>query len=172
MERYTLRVGLATAVLATLSIFTGVWVSAQNPIGNEDPASNLYAGNGSKSLIGAWTVAVTLRNCQTGAAIRTFPRINTFMEGGTMQEFAAAGPPTLRGPGQGVWNFLYDEKFTYALHFLRFNADGTFAGSVVERRSLEVDGDTYSATGTAEIYDVNGNTIATTCATEEGTRFQ
>lgn len=171
MKRNTVTIGLATAVLAVFSIFSGVWVSAQDGIGKED-ASKFAAGNGSKSLEGAWTVAVTLRNCQTGAAIRTFPRMITFMQGGTMQEFAAAGPPTLRGPGQGVWNFLYDGKFTYALHFLRFGADGTLAGSVVERRSLEVDGDTYNATGTAEVFDANGNVIVTTCATEEGTRFQ
>jgi hypothetical protein len=40
-------------------------------------------------------------NCATGAI---FPRMNTFMQGGTMQEFSAFVAPSLRGPGQGVWN--------------------------------------------------------------------
>jgi hypothetical protein len=158
-------------LLFTLSLVIGSIVSAQETT-KDIPESKLWAGNGARGLEGAWTVTVTVRNCQTGAAIRTFPRMNTFMQGGTMQEFAAAVAPSLRGPGQGVWSFLYDGSFTYALHFLRFNADGTFAGSVVEHRSVQVSGDTYNATGTGEIYDANGNVVTATCATEAGSRFE
>jgi hypothetical protein len=51
-------------------------------------------------LEGAWDVKVNI--CNNGP---TVTRLNTFMFGGTMQEFAAFVSPLLpvrRGPGQGV----------------------------------------------------------------------
>ena len=166
--------GAAIIALLTFSLFTQTWVSAQEANSKGQAPESLFEGKGARVLEGAWSVQVTLRVCQTGVPIRTFPRMNTFMQGGTMQEFAAAGPPSLRGPGQGIWSHSDERNFTYAIHFLRFAADGTFNGSVRERRSVEVnpDGSTYNATGTGEVFDANGNLIVTTCATEAGTRFE
>jgi hypothetical protein len=52
-------------------------------------------------LEGAWNVTVNI--CNNGP---TVTRLNTFMFGGTMQEFAAFVSPLVpvrRGPGHGVW---------------------------------------------------------------------
>jgi hypothetical protein len=57
-------------------------------------------------LEGAWNVTVNV--CNNGP---TLTRLNTFMFGGTMQEFAAFVSPPLavsRGPGHGVWEHLTD----------------------------------------------------------------
>ena len=122
---------------------------------------------------GTWNVTVTIvPNCTPGAQGPSFSRMNTFMQGGTMQEFSAFVSPSLRGPGQGVWSHSPKGHFSYDIQFFRFNSDGTFAGWVRERRDVVVDnsGSTYKATGTGEVFDANGNLLFTTCATEIGTR--
>lgn len=157
-----------------IAVLAGVFV-AQTPALAQDVSEQEIAGG--RALEGSWTVQVTIRNCQTGAAIRTFPRLNTFMQGGTMQETAAAGTsaaPALRSPGHGVWEHFSDQNYYYALQFLRLNADGSPAGSVRERRYLTVHilGNSYEATGTGEVFDAAGNLLITTCATETGARFR
>ncbi len=64
--------------------------------------------------------------------------------------------------------------YTTAFQFFRFNADGTLAGRLIARQQIEVshDGESYTATSTSQVLDVNGNVIATNCATGIGTRFQ
>jgi len=157
-----------------LAVFAPISVFAQDSKKAESTREGFSKGVGARSLEGSWSVLVTVRSCQTGDAVRTFPRMNTFMQGGTMQEFSAAGAPSLRGPGHGVWSSLFERRFSYAVQFFRFNADGSLAGSIRERRNVEVDisGDAYNATGTAEIFDVNGNLISTVCATETAARFE
>lgn len=172
-------IGTAWLAILMLAAFAQISVSAQDTINEEENSTQtqedlLKWRDNPRALEGSWNVSVTVRNCQTGDAIRTFPRMNTFMQGGTMQEFSAAVAPTLRGPGQGVWSYLPTRRFSYAVQFFRFNADGSFAGSVRERRNVEVSRfrSTYNATGTGEIFDGNGNLIATVCATETATRFE
>ncbi len=171
-------IGTAWLAIMMLATFAQISVSAQDTSNAEENGAqtqeDLLKRNNPRALEGSWNVQVTVRNCQTGDTIRTFPRMNTFMQGDTMQEFAAAVAPSLRGPGHGVWSYLPTRRFSYAVQFFRFNADGTFAGSVRERRNVEVSrfGSTYNATGTGEIFDANGNLIATACATETATRFE
>ncbi len=172
-------IGTMWLAILMLTTFTQISVSAQDKNNEEENSAQtqedlLKWNNNPRALEGAWNVQVTIRNCQTGDAVRTFPRMNTFMQGGTMQEFSVAGPPSLRGPGHGVWSHLSERRFSYAVQFFRFNADGSFAGSIKERRNVEVSrfGSSYNATGTAEIFDANGNLIATACATETATRFE
>ena len=57
-------------------------------------------------LEGAWNVTVNV--CNNGP---TLTRLNTFIFGGTMQEYAAFVSPPLvspRGPGHGVWEHAAD----------------------------------------------------------------
>jgi hypothetical protein len=173
-------IGTMWLAILMLATFTQISVSAQDKNNEEENSAQTQEDLSrqprkyARSLEGSWSVLATVRNCQTGDAIRTIPRMNTFMQGGTMQEFAAAGPPSLRGPGHGVWSHLSERRFSYAVQFFRFNADGSFAGSVRERRNVEVSrfGSFYNATGTGEIFDANGNLILAVCATETATRFE
>lgn len=124
-------------------------------------------------LEGAWNVTVNI--CNNGP---TVTRLNTFMFGGTMQEFAAFVSPLVpvrRGPGQGVWEHLNDRHYSYTVKFFVFNADSTLAGWRIETRDVIVDvsGSSYTATGTSQGYDINGNPVGPPlCATETATRFQ
>jgi hypothetical protein len=110
-------------------------------------------------LEGAWNVTVNV--CNNGP---TLTRLNTFMFGGTMQEYAAFVSPPLvspRGPGHGVWEHLTDGHYSYTVKFFVFNADGTLAGWRIEMRDVVVDvsGSSYTATGTSQLYDINGNPV-------------
>lgn len=139
-------------------------------------AADFAIGNGARALEGAWDVTVTLRNCADGSEIRSFPRLNTFMQGGTMQETAASGTaaqPALRSPGHGVWQHYDGRSFGYSIQFLRLNADGSPAGYVRETRAVEVSpiGGMYTATGTSLIYLPNGVVLGPFCSTEAGTKI-
>jgi hypothetical protein len=129
------------------------------------------AGGG--KLEGAWNVTVNV--CNNGP---TLTRLNTFIFGGTMQEFAAFVSPPLaapRGPGHGIWEHSTNGHYSYTVKFFVFNADGTLAGWRIEMRDVVVDGSrsSYTATGTSQLYDINGNPVGPpVCATETATRLQ
>jgi hypothetical protein len=130
-------------------------------------------GHAGGKLQGTWNV--TVNACNNGP---TITRLNTFMFGGTMQEFAAFVSPLVpvrRGPGQGVWEHLTDGNYSYTVKFFVLNADSTLAGWRIEMRDVVVDGSgsSYTATGTSQLYDINGNPVGPAgCATETATRLQ
>lgn len=134
------------------------------------------SAQGAKALEGTWDVTVTLRNCQTGDAIRSIPRMVTFAKGGTLSEFAAGGTdamPVSRSPGHGAWAYLGDSLFTYSVKFMRLTASGAPDGSISEVRDLAMDssGDSFTADGRAVITFANGTQSPVLCATEAGTRL-
>ena len=157
--------GAALAIFM-LAMFAQVQVSAQ--ILEEVPPGQ------SRDLEGSWNIQVTRRHCQTGAAIVTFPAMNTFMQGGTMQEFSTGAAPLTRGPGHGVWNHQSGQRYSFAFQFFRFNADGTYAGLTRARRQVELSrfGNSYNASASVEIFNPGGVLVATACLTETATRFE
>jgi len=134
---------------------------------------NKTNGQQSSALVGVWRNTITLRNCQTGNQIATFQGLLTFHEGGTMSEFGGINP-VLRSPGHGVWQASNPFHPTFAFTYLRFNADGTFAGTQRVRStvSLGLDGNAFQSTGMAEVLDVNDNVVGMSCAATMATRFQ
>ena len=126
-----------------------------------------------RSLVGVWVTQVTRRNCETGEPIAATGRIQlTFAEGGTLLE--TIGPSILRSPGNGIWKREHGwNEYSYALRFLRFDAAGSFVGSGVVRAAITLDetGNHYTATATNDVLDVNGDVIASGCATSVSTRF-
>ncbi len=172
----------ALAILMTV-IFAQIRVTAQDIYDTEQTETQkqakiqkpdgVFDNSGARALEGSWNATVTFRNCQTGAALGpSFPAMNTFMQGGTMQEFGVASG-FLRGPGHGVWSYENGRFFLNAFQFFRFNADNTPNGRVVVRRQIEVIlGFRYTATNRTEFYDNNGNLVGQGCATETATRFE
>ena len=126
-----------------------------------------------RSLVGVWVTEVTRRNCDTGEPIAATNRIQvTFAEGGTLLE--TIGPSISRSPGNGIWKREHGwNEYSYALRFMRYDAFGVFVGSGVVRAAITLDetGDHYTATATNDVLDVNGNVIASGCATSVSTRF-
>jgi hypothetical protein len=157
----TIGIALAILVMATLAQIS---VSAQD--------RDHYKG--ARALEGVWDIIVTSRNCDTGDVIRTFPSMQTFMQGGTMTDWGAGTPPSLRGLGQGVWHHLDGLHFESAFELFRFNANGTLAGKQINRAEIELseDGEVYTTISHATVFDVNGNAVANNCATATATRFE
>ena len=161
-----------TGIRVALLVSAGLLVLVAGTQGS-DPGRRLERDTmvGGK-LEGAWNV--TVNGCNNGP---TITRLNTFMFGGTMQEFAAFVSPPVpvrRGPGHGVWEHLTDGHYSYTVKFFVLNADSTLAGWRIETRDVIVDhsGNSYTATGTSQLYDVNGNPVGPAgCATETATRF-
>ena len=134
---------------------------------------NKTNGQQSSALVGVWRNTITLRNCQTGNQIATFQGLLTFHEGGTMSEFGGINP-VLRSPGHGVWQASNPFHPTFAFTHLRFNADGTFAGTQRIRStvSLGLDGNAFQSTATAEVLDVNDMVVGMVCVTTTARRFE
>jgi hypothetical protein len=129
---------------------------------------------GARGLEGVWDVQVTSRNCETGEAIRTFPAMQTFAQGGTLSDWGSGNPPSRRGAGMGVWSHVSGQNFESAFQFFIFNADGTLARKQISRGQIELshDGESYTSSRVAQILDVHGNLTATNCSTSTATRFE
>jgi hypothetical protein len=171
-------IGTAMLAVLTLTICTQISALTQESFKQEQSSELMKVGlslprDSTTGLEGSWNSLVTFRNCRTGAVVSpTFPAMNTFMQGGTLQEFGV-GTPGFRGPGHGVWNYAGGFTFLNTFQFFRLKTDGTFSERVVVRRQIELHQDNvYNATSSIEVYDANGNLVNRGCATETATRFQ
>ncbi len=163
----------AGTFVALLMLFgsTYIFVSGQEDQSVGFPNQRALA---SRSIQGVWQTTVTLRICQTGAPIGTFRGLSTFHEGGTMSETAASSSPSLRSASHGVWERESRTTYSGSFIFLRFNPDGTFAGTqkTTLTNVLTGDGNTYDSTASVQVFDPNNNLLFTGCATAVGTRFE
>ena len=162
---FVIALAMMTAFTITFSIVSGQATTE----GQSTDSINVPA----RPIVGVWRNTITLRNCQTGNQIATFQGLLTFHEGGTMSEFGGINP-VLRSPGHGVWQASNPFHPTFAFTFLRFNADGTLAGTQRVRSilNLALDGNSFQATSTVEVLDVNDNVVGMLCVTTMATRFQ
>ncbi len=127
-----------------------------------------------RKLEGTWRVQVTLRNCQTGVPLRTFPALLTFARGGTLTETTTAFSSAMRSPGHGFWNHTRGRSFTAASDAFLFNPAGLWTGTQRITQSIEIgnDPDQLESTASVEIFDTFGNLTATGCATATASRMQ
>lgn len=133
--------------------------------------------NGSQAfnLVGVWRTVVTPRNCATGDPVAPpFQGLLTFQPGGTVAEDSAGAPPSLRTSAHGVWAAANMFHPTFSYVFLRFNADGTLAGSNIIRHNatFNVNGASFTSNVAIEVYNANDIQVGMACATLVATRFQ
>jgi len=122
-------------------------------------------------IIGVWNSTATIKDCNSGAVAGSFTGFATFNSGGTAI-FANSRPPASQSSGMGTWKRADGNNYTLALIFMRFNADGTLAGTQTAKvsRTLSDDGNSYTGVISGQVIDLNGKVIATTCATDAGSR--
>lgn len=130
------------------------------------------AGGG--RLAGTWDVQVTLRDCQSGAEIRTFKSLTTFMSGGTLLDSTSGIPQALKTPGHGVWGHVGEQAYRFSFQSFSFDQAGNFTGwtKIAHEANLNSKGDAYTSAGTAEVYGPGGNLLFTGCSTTTATRFE
>lgn len=150
--------GIALAISLS-AMFAPVWVSGQSAGGR---------------LEGAWDVQVTIRNCQTGAEIRTFASVTSFMFGGTLMDSTSGIPQALKTPGHGVWSHVSGDTYRFSFKSFSFDAANNFTGwtKITHEAVLDSNGDQYSSAGIAEVYAPNGTLTFTGCSTTTATRFE
>jgi hypothetical protein len=169
--------GTALAILV-LTMFAQISVFAQDiEDQNKEQARQKDASTQratAKALVGTWDTQVTLRVCQTGAAINTFATIRTFMSGGTTIGSNASISPALRTPEYGVWEHLSGRTFRLKFKSFSFDPMGNPTGWSIVTQTAEVspDGNSYTTVGPVEVYVPNGALVFTGCATATATRFE
>lgn len=172
-------IGTAAFAILMMATYTQISVFAQDNSGDvkndEQKQEDLSSRReNARRLEGSWNNQGTRLNCQTGAVIGTFQAMLTFSRGNTMWDAGTQISPALRSPSNGVWYYEGGRFYESAFQFFRFNADGTLAGRQIVRQRIELsrDGNSYSATATAQVLDVNGNVIQNNCSSGIGTRFE
>jgi hypothetical protein len=161
-------------ILALLLLFGAArfFVSGQE---KETESPPVTFENSRQSIEGVWQTTVTQRNCQTGEALRTFRGLLTFNQGGTISETSAAASSALRSPGHGVWEKESRSSYSGSFIFLRFNTDGSFAGTQKPTQTFVLrgsSGNEFESTGSVQNFDASGNLTGNGCATSVGTRFE
>jgi len=164
LKRFAAPVGTAALGLAaTFLLASGLIVHAQ-PEGDESQ----------KGLQGAWRVQLTVRDCQTGQALRTFPALLTFAKGGTLTFTTAGQFPAIATPGAGVWRHIDGHTYQAAAEVFIFSPAGAWIQTHRLTRQIEIDNDADQFTETVklQILDTNGNLITTGCATSVASRLE
>lgn len=171
-------IGGTMLTVLMLAMFGQTSVSAQDKIdeqqNDEQTQENLLRQKGAERIVGTWDVQVTIRNCQNGAAIRTFPSITTYMSGGTFLESTSGIPQALKTPGHGVWSRISGRTYRLGFKSFSFDAGGNFTGWQIVRQQVNLNrrADESESAGTVEIYAPNGTLVFTGCSTATATRFE
>ena len=125
----------------------------------------------SGKLVGTWFTQTSIRDCKTGAVLRTFSALNTFSSGGTMTDTTAAVSPALRTPGLGTWEKARGQNYDATSIAFLFNPAGVWTGTQRLTHSIRFNRDAIEFTSTNEIFDTNGTVTTTGCATAIGHRL-
>ena len=130
--------------------------------------------NSQRGLEGAWRLQVTVRDCNTGQALRTFPAVFTFSKGGTATVITAGQLPSLATPGLGVWRHTQDHNYSAVTDAFVFSPAGVWIQTHRLTRAIQVsvDGDSFIDQVALLILDTAGNSVATGCATSVATRLE
>jgi len=154
---------LAAAIVLPALSGTQIAVSAQS--GQEQE------GKEQQPLEGVWDISITIRSCITGAALATGRAIQIFIDGGTMTEIADRAN---RSAGLGTWHHLGGRSYATHHEFIEYSAAGSFNGTTVLTREIELsaNADDFTATTTTEVFNAAGQLINTVCATSTATRFE
>jgi hypothetical protein len=124
-------------------------------------------------LQGTWEMQITLTDC-AGHVIRSFPTLVAFMAGGTLIEASGGTAPALQTGGKGVWSHTIDSSYAFRFKDFTFNSSYVLTGWVIISGETTVDatGNANAGPATVQVYDPNGNLLATLCADAVGTRFE
>src|SRR5215468_3293099 len=137
--------------------------------GTRSPRDGAVGGR----LQGTWEMRITLTDC-AGHVIRSFPIIVEFVAGGTLTEASGGTAPALQTGGKGVWSHTVDSTYAFRFKDFTFNSPYVLTGWVIISGETTVDatGNANSGPATVQVYDPNGNLLATLCADAVGTRFE
>ena len=144
-------------------------------VGPRTPANAQSQRARGGGLEGTWRVEVTLRDCNTGAALGSpFRSLLSFARGGTMTETTARFSPAVRGPGHGIWQQVQGSTFSSTLEAFLYNPSGVWIEWHRLKQTIQIGDDTNTWTANAhnEIFDTNDNLLLSGCSTAVGHRME
>jgi hypothetical protein len=123
------------------------------------------------AIEGTWDSTITIKDCTSGAVLTTFKGAGVFHRGGTVSADNSMPPPT-RGAAFGAWRHGAANNYTANLWFMRFNADGSLAGTQKVQRTLALgtDNNSLSGTLTLQIINTDGTILKQGCGSETAVR--
>jgi hypothetical protein len=132
---------------------------------------NAVSPNG---LEGTWRVQLTVRDCQSGQALRTFPALFAFAKGGTLSVTSTGQFPALSTSGLGIWQHTNGHSYSAVSESFTFSPAGDWTQTHRLTRAIEVsnDADEFTDTVALQIFDTNGNQIVAGCGTSVGSRMK
>jgi hypothetical protein len=128
---------------------------------------------GAGRLIGTWDAQVTLRDCASGNAIRTFASIASFNQGGTTIGSTSGMPQSSRTPEHGVWRHVKGNIYMFRFKTFNFDPSGAPISYAIVTHEIELDetANNYISYGTAQFFAMNGTQVGQGCSDAVGTRF-
>jgi hypothetical protein len=90
---------------------------------------NGLEGTWRDGLEGTWRAQLTVRDCQTGAALRTIPAMFAFAKGGTFTDTTAGQLPSLTTPGLGVWKHMDGHTYSAVSESFFFSSAGAWTST-------------------------------------------
>ena len=157
---------LGTFLLATLVL--GIAVSATISARSQQSPNALHGGQ----LEGTWRVQVSLRNCQTGVELKTFPALLTFGAGGTLVGTSTVLPPSGRSGDVGIWQHDGGDNYSAVSEAFIFAGPAWVQTQrITQAITLSQDANKFSSNAHTEFFDTNGNLVASGCATAAATRM-
>ncbi len=127
---------------------------------------------GADPIEGVWESSVTIKDCSTGAVVRTFKGVGLFHRGGSLTADNSL-PRATQGIALGNWRRDAGLSYTANFRFLRFNPDGSLAGSQKLQRTmtLAADGNNLAGTLAGQVIDLNGVVLQPICGSETAIRI-
>jgi hypothetical protein len=124
------------------------------------------------AIEGVWESSVTIKDCASGAVVRSFLGEGLFHRGGSLTADNSLPRPT-QGIALGNWKHGSGSAYTANVRFLRFNPDGSLAGAQKVQRALTLaaDGNAFTGVVTGQVTDLSGATVAPICGTETAVRI-
>jgi hypothetical protein len=154
-------------------LMAGALVGMGNPLQARGESGERSSRAQARAIEGVWHPIVTIRDCQSQAALFSFPSMDIFIRGGGLL-VESSSLPAERATGMGAWRHSGGRDYTSTYQFFTYNADGSPAGGlkVSSQIRLSPDGTSFGSSETAEVSDLDGNVVAQVCGTREATRLQ
>jgi hypothetical protein len=121
---------------------------------------------------GVWESDVTIKDCATSAVLRSFKGVGLFARGGSLTADNSL-PRATQGIALGNWRRGAGQSYTANVRFLRFNPDGSLAGSQKLQRTvtLATDGNSFSGAFAGQVIDTAGVVLQPLCGSETAVRI-
>lgn len=165
----------------TIKYLKGLAVLALMAFGMSSAQGATWPGDDflAQPLEGSWMFQISLQDCATHTAIGApFFSLLTFNRGGTVTETTANPafvPPTVRGPGHGIWRHDGRRGYGYEAATTAFiTVNGVLSRTQTITQTIELEGPDKLKTTSASVkfFSPTGSLLMTGCAEATGKRIE